>query len=120
MFWEKDGKVILFRQGWRGGSVTLVTADDNAPEIDLDGNEELDVYGLVDDHIVDVELDSFWDGCWGEWDWLESGLTEEEQEEIQEAWDEDSYEAVEALGWEQTDAETYFYGELSLERVNEN
>lgn len=120
MFWEKDGKVILFRQGWRGGSVTLVTADDNAPEIDLDGNEELDVYGLVDDHIVDVELDSFWDGCWGEWDWLDSGLTEEEQEEIQEAWDEDSYEAVEALGWEQTDAETYFYGELSLERVNEN
>ena len=120
MFWEKDGKVILFRQGWRGGSVTLVTADDNAPEIDLDGNEELDVYGLVDDHIVDVELDSFWDGCWGEWDWLESGLTEEEQEEIQEAWDEDSYESVEALGWEQTDAETYFYGELSLERVNEN
>ena len=120
MFWEKDGKVILFRQGWRGGSVTLVTSDDNAPEIDLDGNDELDVYGLVDDHIVDVELDSFWDGCWGEWDWLESGLTEEEQEEIQEAWDEDSYEAVEALGWEQTDAETYFYGELSLERVNEN
>lgn len=120
MFWEKDGKVILFRQGWRGGSVTLVTADDNAPEIDLDGNDELDVYGLVDDHIVDVELDSFWDGCWGEWDWLESGLTEEEQEEIQEAWDEDSYEALEALGWEQTDAETYFYGELSLERVNEN
>ena len=120
MFWEKDGKVILFRQGWRGGSVTLVTSDDNAPEIDLDGNDELDVYGLVDDHIVDVELDSFWDGCWGEWDWLESGLTEEEQEEIQEAWDEDSYEAVEALGWEQTDAETYFYGELSLERVSEN
>ena len=120
MFWEKDGKVILFRQGWRGGSVTLVTSDDNAPEIDLEGNDELDVYGLVDDHIVDVELDSFWDGCWGEWDWLESGLTEEEQEEIQEAWDEDSYEAVEALGWEQTDAETYFYGELSLERVNEN
>lgn len=120
MFWEKDGKVILFRQGWRGGSVTLVTSDDNAPEIDLEGNDELDVYGLVDDHIVDVELDSFWDGCWSEWDWLESGLTEEEQEEIQEAWDEDSYEAVEALGWEQTDAETYFYGELSLERVNEN
>ena len=120
MYWEKDGKTIFFRQGWRGGSVTVTTADDNPPEIDLDGNDELSVYDLYDDHIVDVELDSFWDGCWSEWDWAVSDLTEEEQQEIQDAWDEDSYEAVEALGWEQTDTEVFFYGELSLERVTEN
>lgn len=119
MYWEKDGKTVFFRQGWRGGSVTVTTADDNAPEIDLAG-DELSVYDLYDDHIVDVELDSFWDGCWGEWDWAVSGLTEEEQQEIEEAWDDNGYEGVEDLGWEQTDTEVYFYGELSLERINEN
>ena len=119
MYWEKDGKTIFFRQGWRGGSVTVTTADDNPPEIDLD-SDELSVYDLYDDHIVDVELDSFWDGCWGEWDWAVSGLTEEEQQEIEEAWDDNGYEGVEDLGWNQTDTEVYFYGELSLERINEN
>ena len=119
MYWEKDGKTIFLRQGWRGGSVTVTTADDNKPDIDLD-SDEISVYDLYDDHIVDVELDSFWDGCWQEWDWAISGLTEEEQQEIEDAWDEDSYEAVEALGWEQTDTEVFFYGELSLERINEN
>jgi hypothetical protein len=119
MYWEKDGKTVFFRQGWRGGSVTVTTADDKAPEIDLD-SDELSVYDLYDDHIVDVELDSFWDGCWGEWDWAVSGLTEEEQQEIEEAWDDNGYEGVEDLGWNQTDTEVYFYGELSLERINEN
>lgn len=120
MYWEKDGKLIFFRQGWRGGSVTLTTADDNPPEIDLEGNEELSVYDLFDDHIVEVELDSFWDGCWSEWDWAESCLTEEEQEEIERVWYEDSYEGLEEMGWDQTDTETFFYGELSLERINAN
>lgn len=119
MYWEKDGKTVFFRQGWRGGSVTVTTADDNPPEIDLD-SDELSVYDLYDDHIVDVELDSFWDGCWGEWDWAVSSLTEEEQQEIEEAWDDNGYEGVEDLGWNQTDTEVYFYGELSLERINEN
>ncbi len=120
MFWTKDNMTIVLRQGWRGGTVSLVTADDDEPDIDLKGNDELNVYDLVDDHIVDVQLDSFWDGCWSEWDWLESGLTEDEQQEIEDAWDEDGFDGVEELGWIQDDCETYFYGELSLERVNEN
>ncbi len=120
MFWTKDGKTIVFRQGWRGGSVTLVTADDNEPSIDLEGNDELNVYDLYDDHIVEVELDSFWDGCWGEWEWNDQGLTDEEIEEIEAAWDDEGYEGVEELGWNQDDTETYFYGPLSLERVSEN
>jgi hypothetical protein len=120
MYWQKDGKTIVFRQGWRGGSVTLVTADDNEPSIDLEGNDELNVYDLYDDHIVEVELDSFWDGCWGEWEWNDQGLTDEEIEEIEAAWDDEGYEGVEELGWNQDDTETYFYGPLSLERVSEN
>lgn len=120
MFWQKDDKTIVFRQGWRGGSVILTTVDDNPPDIDLEGNDELNVFDLIDDHIVDVDLDSFWDGCWSEWDWNEQGLTVEEIEEIEAAWDENSYEGVEELGWNNIDTETYFYGELTLERVNEN
>jgi len=119
-FWTKDNMTIAFRHGWRGGSVTLVTTDDNAPDIDLEGNDELNVYDLVDDHVVSVDLDSFWDGCWAEWDWNEQDLSSEEQEEIEEAWNEDGHDGLEELGWTEDDCEAYFYGELSLERVSEN
>lgn len=119
-FWEKDGRTIVYRQGWRGGSVTVTTADDNPPEIDLEDNDELNVLELVDDHIVDVEIESFWDGCWGDWDWNEQGLSDEEIEEIEAAWEEDGYNGVEDLGWNINETATWFYGELVLERVTEN
>jgi len=119
VYWEKDGKTIFFRQGWRSGSVTITTADDSPPNIDLDGNEELSVFDLYDDHVLDVELDSFWDGVWGEWDWNDEDLSDDEKEEIEDAWNENSYEGVEDLGWIQSETDTFFYGELTLEPVTE-
>jgi len=84
-FWTKDGKVIQYSVWWRGGSVTLTTATDAAPEIDLDNDDidGLDVYGLVDgEHILDVEMDGFWDGDSSEWLATSPGVTEEELQEV--------------------------------------
>jgi hypothetical protein len=122
-FWTKDGKVIQYNVWWRGGSVTLTTATDAAPEIDLENADDdgLDVYSLVDgENILDVEMDSFWDGDNSEWLANSPDVTEEELQEVIDAWEEDFSEGVENLGWEQDDTEVYFHGELSLEQVVEN
>lgn len=119
-FWTKDGKVIQYSVWWRGGNVILNTATDEAPEIDLENadDEGLDVYSLADGEIIlDVEMDSFWDGDSTEWLAVSPDVTEEELEEVRLAWEEDFSEAVENLGWELDDNEVYFHGELELEKV---
>ena len=119
-FWTKDGKVIQYSVWWRGGNVTLTTATDEAPEIDLENADDdgLDVYSLVDgENILEVEMDSFWDGDSSEWLASSSDVTEEELQEVIDAWEEDFSEGVENLGWEQDDNEVYFHGELEIEKV---
>lgn len=122
-FWTKDGNVIQYSVWWRGGNVILTTATDEAPDIDLENDDidGLDVYSLVDGEIIlDVEMDGFWDGDSSEWLATSPGVTEEELQEVIDAWEEDWSEGVENLGWEQDDNEVYFHGELTLERVTEN
>ena len=116
MLWEKDGKTIVYRLGWRSGSVTIATVDETPPKIDLEGNDKIEVFSLYDDNILEIELDCFWDICWHDWEM--DGLSDQEKEEIIAAWELYSYEGVEALGWEQTETETYFYGPLVLERYD--
>ena len=122
-FWTKDGKVIQYTVWWRGGNVILNTPTDEAPEIDLVNADDdgLDVYSLADGEIIlDVEMDSFYDGDSTEWLAVSPDVTEEELQEVIDAWEEDWSEGVENLGWEQDDNEVYFHGELSLEQVVEN
>ena len=119
-FWTKDGKVIQYSVWWRGGNVILNTATDETPNIDLENADE-DVYSLADGEIIlDVEMDSFWDGDSTEWSAVSPDVTEEELQEVIDAWEEDWSEGVENLGWELDDTEVYFHGELSLEQVVEN
>lgn len=122
-FWTKDGKVIQYSVWWRGGNVNLTTATDEAPEIDLENDDAdgLDVYSLADgETILDVEMDSFWDGDSTEWLAVSPDVTEEELQEVIDAWEEEWSEGVENLGWELDDTEVYFHGKLTLERINEN
>ena len=119
-FWTKDGNVIQYSVWWRGGNVILTTATDEAPEIDLENDDidGLDVYSLVDGEIIlDVEMDGFWDGDSSEWLATSPGVTEEELQEVRDAWEEDFSEGVENLGWELDDNEVYFHGELEIEKV---
>jgi hypothetical protein len=44
-------------------------------------------------------------------------MTEEEQQAIEAAWEEDFYDGMEALGWSNDDTEYWFYGELELEQA---
>jgi hypothetical protein len=112
MFFYKEGKVITLEQGFRWATFTVES--DTRPLTDEELKNE-DGYELSC-----IENDECWemwdmiDGCWLD---IESGndkTTDEDVEEFETAWEEDSYEGVEALGWSQDDCEYYYYGPLEL------
>ena len=108
-FWYKDGQVIIREEGYRWGK--FYCESDERPDVDL---ANPDGYELGDSE-YDWELDNLDDGCWADWTFPDD-MSEEEQEEIQEAWEEDFFEGMEAKGWSNDDTEYWFYGELELEQ----
>lgn len=112
---RKGDKEISMETGWRWGHVVLHVPEgvDLIAEINPEKNERLQVDGMEYD-VYDREMD---DGCWEDWNY--GDLDEEEIEQIQEAWDEDSHEGLENLGWESWDSELYFDGPLDVENLGE-
>ena len=108
-FWYKDGKVIIREEGYRWGK--FYCESDERPDVDLANPDGYELGGTD----YDWELDNLDDGCWADWTFPDD-MSEEEQEEIQEAWEEDFYDGMEALGWSNDDTEYWFYGELELEQ----
>lgn len=109
-FWRhEDGRVIIREEGYRWGKFTCES--DERPDIDLANPDGYELGGTE----YDWELDSLDDGCWAEWEWPDD-MSEDEQEQIQEAWDEDAFEGLEGLGWTNDETEYWFYGELELEQ----
>ena len=108
-FWRKDDKVIIREEGFRWG--TWYCDSDDKPDIDLKNPDGFEV-SWGDDY--EWELDSMDDGCWAD---TEAGrnCTEEDLEAFNEAWDEDYYDGVEALGWTNDDTEFHIIGPLRLE-----
>ena len=107
-YWNKDGKAIIREEGFRWG--TWYCESDIKPDIDLTNPDGFEV-SWTEDH--EWEMDSMDDGCWGD---LEAGkgATDKDLEEFDEAWEEDSYEGVERLGWSNDDTEYWLYGPLVL------
>ena len=105
-FWYKDGEKIVREEGYRWGKFHCES--DEKPDVDLKNPDGYEIGGY------DWEMDSMDDGCWLEWDWPED-MTEEEQDEIMNAWEEDFYDGMETLGWSNDDTEYVFYGPLQLE-----
>jgi len=105
--WTKDGEKIIQEQGFRWGK--FYCESDEKPDVDL---KNPDGYEIGGDY--DWELDSLDDGCWLEWDWP-ADMSEEDQDKIMAAWNEDFYDGMEALGWSNDDTEYHFHGPLQLE-----
>jgi hypothetical protein len=106
-FWYKDGKVIIREEGYRWGE--FYCESDEQPEIDLDNP---DSYNLSESD-YDWELTSLDDGCWADWTFPED-MTEEEQAEIEAAWEENYFEGMEELGWSNNDTDYILQGPLEL------
>ena len=112
-FWRKDGETIIRTEGYRWG--TFYCERDELPEIDL---ANPDGYNLSESD-YDWELDNLDDGCWAEWDWP-AGWTEEQQDEIMAAWEEDYFDGMEQLGWSCNDTDYILMGPLELANEDGN
>jgi hypothetical protein len=108
-FWTKDGHTIKRSTGFRWG--TVYCESDERPDIDLANPDGLEVFATD----YDFELDNLDDGCWVDVEYPE-GMTQEEQDRMDELWDQEGYDAWEGEGWSQDDTETWFHGPLSLEQ----
>lgn len=107
----KSGVVIKKTEGYRWGS--WYCESDHMPDIDLEND---DGYNLsYTDY--DWELTEMDDGCWLTWDFPDT-MSDEEREEIEEAWNEDFFEGLEKLGWIDHDTEFWITGPVKL--VNED
>lgn len=104
--WYKDGVAIKRVEGYRWG--TFSCESDERPDIDL--RNEGDGYELAD---YDWELGSLDDGCWAAWEYP-TDFPIEERTKIEEAWDNEWYDGMEALGWSNDDTEYWFQGPLKL------
>ena len=108
---EEEIAVFLKEQG-EYESVAHYLADYWGDDDIIDQSPSLEEYLLpsTDDDFVDLtedydaEMLECWDGCWEDWDIKTGGPklsdTDEMMEEIEEAYNEEYEEGVEALGWQ--------------------
>lgn len=110
---QKDFEKSFTREiGWRWGSfyVTMSKEEmENTPKED----EKAEFFP----NFYDGELIETTDGCWEDFKFPEGVFTEEEQQTIQEAWEQENYEGLESLGYSQVDGDTILIGPLDFELV---
>ena len=112
--WTKDGKTITRINGFRWGTFSVETSDDEAPEGITEENEDgVDMYnGDLGDNVEQVELVSMDDGWYGDYEF--DGFTDEEQEEILEAMEDDYYDYLENNGWYNDETQAWLSGPLEI------
>lgn len=106
-FYTKDDKTFYIEQGYRWGY--FVTEDPIDTE-EIRASDELMIYDY------DVVDHSFDDGCWIDFNY-DDEIDQDERDAIENAWEEDWYEGIEALGWVEGDSEVWFLGQLEVEEV---
>jgi hypothetical protein len=112
MFFYKDGKVIIMEQGFRWATFTVESDERPLTDLELINTDGYELGCIANDECW--EMQEMMDGCWLDISIGNDKTTSADEEEFSEAWEEDSYEAVEALGWSQDDTEYYYHGPLEL------
>lgn len=110
--WQKDDWVIRRITGYRWGTFSVETPDDNPPTLEQDsgpGADAVDMYN-TDYYSELVSLD---DGWYADVIWPDE-MPDEERERLEELWEEDSYGGWEEEGWVQYDNECWFCGPLEI------
>ena len=117
--WTKDDLTIVRINGYRWGTFTVETSDDNPPEdIDPENPEGINMYDYFSDNAENgAELDSMDDGWLGDWEFPDD-MDEDERQRILDGWDEESYEFMENDGWYNSETEAWLFGPLSIEKVD--
>jgi len=112
MFFYKEGKVITIEQGYRWGTFSVESDTRPLTDEELKNEDGYELSSIANDE--SWEMWSLDDGCWLDIDSGNHITTSTDVEEFEEAWERDSYEGVEALGWSQDDTEYFYHGPLAL------
>ena len=111
--WTKDGKTITRINGFRWGTFSVETSDDEEPEgITAENEDGIDMYSHIGDNIESIELDSMDDGWYGDYEF--DGFTDEEEQEILEAMEDDYYDYLESNGWYNDETQAWLSGPLEI------
>ena len=123
---DSDGKVTV-TNGFRWGSWTVETSDDNPPEFEFTevpgGDGKKDSINMLDceiNNIDNVELIDMDDGgCW--YDIEVEGLSEEDEEEVREFLEENiPYELENCKNYYQGDTEWWIWGPIEIQDEDGN
>jgi hypothetical protein len=114
--WQKDDMVIRVVNGFRWGTWTVETEDDDPPDLDQTEGPGADAVNMYDCG-YDTELVSLDDGWYGDIIWPDD-MPDDERERMQEIWDEDWSAGWEEEGWAQYDTECWASGELEITKEN--
>jgi hypothetical protein len=107
MYFYKDDKCITVETGWRWGEFTCETEGDEPPVI----KEGIDLYSQG----YDIEMQYCDDGCWEDYDF--DGFTDEEEQEMREWLEENSFLDLEEEGWNLDETEFIMDCEVDIEKV---
>ena len=117
---EGNGRIKVI-DGFRWATFRIETDDDNFPEFEFtevpggnDAKDSLDLFSCSANNIVGSELiDMFDGGCWGGWE-IE-GVSEEEEEKLNEFLEENGSWALEDDGeWYLDETEVWVWGPLEV------
>ena len=116
--WTQDGKTIVRINGFRWGTFTVETTDDNPPDGITEANEDgIDMYSHCGDNIDSINLDSMADGWLADYEF--DGFDQQQEQAIREAIDEeadDYYEYLDETGWMLDETEAWLLGPLEIVR----
>ena len=112
MFFYNDGKCITIEQGFRWANFKVESDERPLTDDELKNEDGYELSCIDNDECW--EMWDMSDGCWCDIEAARDNTTEEDVEAFITAWEEDSYDGVEALGWQNDDTEYYYHGPLSL------
>lgn len=115
LFYYKNGVIIKIIQGYRWGSISVLTDNNEPPNIDLENEEGFEA--TTSEEIDDWELEEFMDGCHGDII-FPADFDPIEQEMLTDIFYDRGIEGIEEEGWEDAcETEWWLFGPLEITRA---
>jgi hypothetical protein len=116
MIWTKDNRSFKIIDGFRWGTFSIET-NDNQPPLGIDPKNPngINMYEYSSDNVDNgAQLEMMDDGWYNDFDFDSDEFSEEEQEELMALWEEDSFTALEEAGWSNDENEAWLFGPLEI------
>jgi hypothetical protein len=117
--WQKDDFVIRRITGFRFGTWSVETNDDEVPVLNQDSGPSGDAINMneyFDENVESIEMEMLDDGWYADVIWPDD-MPDDERERLEELWEEDSYSAWEGEGWVNYETECWASGPLDIKKA---